>query len=481
MVTHSNSECRINDCDRARLKLHLVAENLVAHDLCEEVDAEKVRDRHEEEHGIREVDDSIHRHGRAENNRENPYDLEAALHEGRPPEEELGGKVAVVVVAQDRREREERHRHGQNIREPACDRPKCIRRHDDAVAATVLIHTRHGNGDRRERADDNRVHERLPHRGEAFRRGLLGLRGRVRHAGRAHTRSVREERALDTNDGHADRATGHALAGYSRREDLGDRLGHRLNIHDDDREHAQEVHDCHERRDARRPRTDRLNTADDHERRKRRHNRTDDPAVVLKEGNAELIAKDRRALIRLEEVTRTKHADERECRVEEREDDAELLEADVSKTVPEVIHGAAMRVAVIVNLAVLRTESRLGHLYAHREEAEEYDPQRGTGTTDRNGDGDTGDIAEANGPRKLRCESLERAHLTRVGLTGVFAANDTNRVRETRDGLESKPHREEEGGRDQPQHDDGNLNPGNGGGEKHDRRQEIGKRCKVSI
>ena len=93
--------------------------------------------------------------------------------------------------------------------------------------------------------------------------------------------------------------------------------------------------------------------------------------------------------------------------------------------------------AVFVNDPVFRAESCLGHFEAHREKAEDRDPQRCTWAAEADRDRDTRNVAEPNRAREFGGERLERAHLARVGLARVAAAHDINRVLEARDRLKT--------------------------------------------
>ena len=136
-----------------------------------------------------------------------------------------------------------------------------------------------------------------------------------------------------------------------------------------------------------------------------------------------------------------------------------------------------MRVAVIVNLAVLRTESRLGHLEAHRKEAEDRDPQCSARTAEPNRDRDARDVAEPDRARNLGGKRLEAAHLTGVSFARVTPSHDVNRMLKSRDRLESQPHRHEDGRHCEPDDDQWDFNAADIRRVEHDRAHKLSNRC----
>src|SRR5699024_437837 len=70
VVAHAHLELGLDLGERADAHAVAVAEDLQAQHPCQEVDAEQVRDGHEEEHGVRERDDGVQRDRGADDDRE---------------------------------------------------------------------------------------------------------------------------------------------------------------------------------------------------------------------------------------------------------------------------------------------------------------------------------------------------------------------------------------------------------------------------
>ena len=223
---------------------------------------------------------------------------------------------------------------------------------------------------------------------------MAGFRRRVRHARGSNARGVRKERALNTDHGGSSRAPGHSLGlerfGHDRHECRGDLR----EVEEKNKDCADEVDTRHERNGFRCDLADRLHAADDDEREEDAKDHTHDPAIVEKEVPTELLTEDHRGLVRLKHVSAAEHAEESRDRVEHRENAAGLRPADLFEPIFEEVHRACVDRSVFVDHAVFRAQGRLGHLEAHRKEAEDRDPQCGARPAEPNRDRDARDVAK---------------------------------------------------------------------------------------
>jgi hypothetical protein len=163
---------------------------------------------------------------------------------------------------------------------------------------------------------------------------------------------------------------------------------------------------------------------------------------------------DRGRLVRLEQVAGADDAEHGGESIEPGEELPELGPTDLGQAGPQVVHGTAGDGAVLVDLPVLHAEGRLGHLHGHGEEAEDDDPQGGTGAADGDRHGHAGDVAQPNGARELGGERLEARDLARVGLAGEATADDADGVAESGDRLEAEVDGEEDGRGHEPDDDE---------------------------
>ena len=165
------------------------------------------------------------------------------------PKDILQAALAVIVVADERREREQAHGHGDE---------------DGAEAAERLLHGRLHIGragrflgrlnagaqahERRGRADEQRVDEHGQHLHEALlgRVRDVGRGGRVRR--RAHAGLIGVQAALDApHDARTSKAAERRLEIERIAEDVGDDAREDLDVHENDDERHEDVQHAHDR------------------------------------------------------------------------------------------------------------------------------------------------------------------------------------------------------------------------------------------
>ena len=287
-------------------------------DAGERDERDEVRDGHEAVDDICEDPDGLEleeRAGRDEHDEDEPVGQHALR-----AEEIDAGALAVVVPAENRREREEYEREREQAAADAA-----IRRHKRAVRhrrarRVALPDAREHEREPRHRADDDRIDERARHRDEALLRRPFRLRGRRGDRRRAETGLIGEDAARDAVlHRHHDRRAREAADGRLARERIleNERDGSRqlVDVDDDESDADRDIEKRHERDDLRRDARDGLQAADCDRRDEERQDRV---RRCLREAERELHAVDDGVDLRERADAEKRHADARE-RKERRE------------------------------------------------------------------------------------------------------------------------------------------------------------------
>lgn len=182
-------------------------------------------------------------------------------------------------------------------------------------------------------------------------------------------------------------------------------------------------------------------------------------------------------LVDLEEVAAEQPEEQDHNRGEDGEHLAEgpaVLPEALGEPLGQVVHRPAGDGAVGVDLAVLHTEGDLDELGGHAEEAAEDHPERGSGTADGDGDGHTGDVAEADRAGDGGGERLKVVDLARRVLVVVLAAHHVDGETELAYLDESEPAGEDEARHHQPGDDEREVRPADGDGVEDDLAEPFG-------
>ena len=435
----------------------LVFEAFLGDVLGEPDQADQVRDGHQAVHRVGEVPDDFERRGRADegDQREN----HAVGHDrGAGADQVFEGFLTVVFPAQDRREREERQRHGNDdrsrIAESGLERENGQVRAGNQLAGRRIGHAEGAGGrddETCQHADDHRVEESAGHID-------IALTGRMVRAGRrsgdrrgAHARLVGEDAAGDapahsrqhrSDDGAADaacnrfRREGHA-------ENLGDARRNGGNIREDGDDRRDEIKHRHERHDDAGHLADGVNAA--HEDQKRANH---DDCAGYGRRDAEARMDGRGDRMRLRHVADAEGREDREQR-EERRHDASEHAADA---VLHRVHRAAGHLADAVRLAVLDRQHRFAVFRRKPEQRADPHPDECARTAEDHRRRDADNIAGADGGGKRRHQRLERRDVALVLL--LFLEDHADGVEKIAPGQELQPDRQEYAGADEKrQHD----------------------------
>ena len=405
-------------------------------DARERDERDEVRDGHEAVDDVREDPDGFELEERAGGD-EHDEDEPVGQHALRAEEVDAGA-LAVVVPAEDRREREEYEREREQAAADAA-----IRRHKRAVRhrrarGVALPDAREDEREARHRADDDRIDERARHRDEALLRRPLRLRGRRGDRRGAEAGLIGEDAARDAVlHRHHDRRAGEAADGRLARERIleDERDGRRqlVDVDDDESDADCDVEECHERDDLRCDARDGLEAAD---RDRRDEERQDRVRRRLREAERELHAVDDGVDLRERADAEKRHADARER--EERRERLPFLAHAIS----DIEHRAAGDLAFLIDRAVLDREQALGILRRHAEERRHPHPEDRARAADLHCRRDADDIARADRRRERHAERLEARD---VALALVLRAEDQlERERQAEHLQEMQPHRQED-------------------------------------
>ncbi len=198
--------------------------------------------------------------------------------------------------------------------------------------------------------------------------------------------------------------------------------------------------------------------------------------TVLAAGDADQLGV---GLVDLEEVAAEQAEEQDHEGGEDREDLAELGAAAaeaVLEALGQVVHRAAGDGAVGVHLAVLHAEGDLDELGGHAEQAAQDHPERGAGAAPGDGDGHTGDVAEADRAGDGGGQGLEVVDLTGRPLLVVLPAHHVDRESELADLHEAEPAGEDQTGDDEPGDDEGKFRSADGNRVEDDFSEPLGYR-----
>ena len=125
-----------------------------------------------------------------------------------------------------------------------------------------------------------------------------------------------------------------------------------------------------------------------------------------------------------------------------------------------VMHRASRYGAVRIDPAVGDAERAFHHLGRHSQDARQDHPEHGSGTADRNGHGDSRDVADADRSGERGAQRLEMGQVARLVRTRVLPAHDLQRQTEIADTRKAEIQRENQSRRDQPKGDHRNVQTG---------------------
>ncbi len=321
-------------------------------------EADEVRDGHQAVHGVGEVPDDFE--GRGGPDEGDQREEDAVGHDGGAGADEIFESfLAVVFPAQDRREREERQRDGDDdgrrVAEGGTEgHDGQVRAGDQFARGRVGRAEDAGRGDdeTRQHADNHGVEEGAGHVDVALPGRMVGAGRRGSDRSRAHARLVGEYAAGDApahgrqhrgDDGAADAAC-HRVKGERHAENLGDACRNGGNIREDGDDRRDEIEDRHERHDDAGDHADAVDAA--HEDQERADH---DDSAGHRRRNAEAGMDRRGDRVRLRHVADAEGREHREQR-EERRHDAAQRAADA---VLHGVHRAAGHFADAVRFAVL--------------------------------------------------------------------------------------------------------------------------------
>ncbi len=325
-----------------------------------------------------------------------------------------------------------------------------------------------GNGDdqRRHGADDDGVDERFQQGDEAFGDRFLGPDRRVRDCCGTDTCLIGERGALEALDQGADEAAGNTQAGECPGEDLAECPADLVEIDHQDDEGSTDIQDAHERDDLFGHACDGLDATDDNGEHDDREYDAGDPARVVTDDAGDL----RMCLIGLEHVAATQCAENAENREQHRQDLASR-QAQLLETLGHVVHRATGNGAVRILVAVFDAQRTFGELRGHAHQAGQNHPEGGTRTTDADGHGNTGNVAQTDGARQGCRQCLEVADFTGIVRVRVVALDQRDGMAEIAKLDEAEVERKYRRRDHQPHHDPWKTGAGKG------REKEIDKRA----
>ena len=310
------------------------------------------------------------------------------------PEDILQAALAVIVVADERREREQTHGHGDE---------------DGAEVAERLLHGRlnigragrflgrHDAGaqahERRARADEQRVDVH----GQALHEALLAG---MRHAGRGggvgrgtHAGLVGVQAALDApHDARTGKAAERRLEIERIAEDVGDDAREDLDVHENDDERHEDVQHAHDRHEHARDIGQALAAAEHAQGEQHRKDRADDIRRAALDIEAE-------AAERILQVVGREHIKAHDIGQDQhdREHDAEPA---LMQRLLHVVRRAAVAAAVRIALFVDLRERRLDERTRTADQRHDPHPEHGAEAAETDGRGHTDDVARADARRR---------------------------------------------------------------------------------
>src|SRR5699024_8503115 len=240
---------------------------------------------------------------------------------------------------------------------------------------------------------------------EALGDRAAGLDRRVGDRRRTDTGLIGEGRALEADDHDADDAAGDALRVERAGEDLADGVGDVRVVEPEDEQAGDDVEDRHTGNQLVGDLRDGADAAEDDQGDENGEDDSEDErgegagqdAVVASGGGAHL----GEGLVGLEysaaDDAEYEDRDGEQSRQRRGHGSAEAPEGD-----GQIFEGAAVDDSVLVDLTVLHAEGAFDELRAHAQQAGHDHPERRTRTAEGDGDADTGDVAESDGPRQGR-------------------------------------------------------------------------------
>ena len=435
----------------------LIAEAFIRYVFTEPDQADQVRDRHQAVHRIGEVPNDFQRRSGAHkrDQREDHTvrnDCRARLHQI------FEGFLSVVLPTEDRREREERKRDGDDDAR-AVAKGGLERKDRQIRAGNQLARRRIGHAERAGRRDDkpcqhadnHRVEECARHIDIALPRRVIGARRRRCNRRGAHARFIRENAARNapthrsehrSDDGAADAAR-YCVKGKRHAEDLGDARRNGRNVQADGDNRRDEVKDRHKRNDDTGHFTDAVNAAHKDQKRKDRNDCADNGG-----GNPETRMKRRSNRIRLRHVADAERRADGKEREERRHDTAQRA----ADSVLHRVHRAARHLADAVRLTILDRQHRLAVFRRKAEERAHPHPDQSARAAEHHRRRDADDIARTDGGRKRGHQRLERRDIALVLF--LFLKDHADRIKKIAPRQKLQPNRQENARADEKrQHD----------------------------
>ena len=346
------------------------------------------------------ADDGTDEHERCRGQTEDQHAAAARV----TPEDILQAALAVIVVADERREREQTHGHGDEDGAEVAERLLHGRLH---IGRAGRFLGRHDAGaqahERRGRADKQRVDEHGQHLHKTLlgRVRDVGRGGRVRR--RAHAGLIGVQAALDApHDARTGEAAERRLEIERITEDVGDDAREDLDVHEHDDERHHDIQQTHDRHEHARDIGQALAAAEHARGEQHRQDRADDVrraalGVEAKAGESVL------------QVVGGKHVVAHDIRQDEHdgEDDAEPT---LVQCLLHVIRRAADAAALAVLFLIDLRERGLDECARSAEQRHDPHPEHGAEAAEADGRGHADDVAGADARRRGHHERAERGN-----------------------------------------------------------------------
>ena len=434
-----------------------ISEAFLGDVVAEPDEADKVRDGHQAVHGVGKVPDDFEGGGGSDKGDQREDD--AVGHDGGTRADKVFQSfLAIVFPAQNRREREERQRNGDDDRRGVAEsgfegqnRQVCAGNHFACGRVGHAENAGRRDDEARQHADNHGVEEGAGHVDVALPGRMVSAgRSRSNRSG-AHAGLVGEDAARDapahgrqhrSDDGAADAAR-HRVKGKRHAENLGDARRNCGNIRENGDDRRDEVKDRHERHDDAGYQADAVDATYEDQKRK-----DGDDRARYRRRNAEAGMDGRGDGVRLRHVADAEGREHREQR-EERRHDAAQRAAD---TVLHRVHRAAGHFADAVRLAVFDGQHRFAVFRGKPEQGADPHPDEGAGAAEHHRRRDADDIAGADGGGERRHQRLERRNVALMLF--LLLENHADCVKEIAPGQKLQPDGQENSGADQErQHD----------------------------